>query len=71
MLIIKHDSLHFYICNIMERFHSRDQQRCWITETKESICLKIELNSRRVSLIHHHGRYFYVLENQHGRHDVM
>ena len=26
----------------IERFHLRDQQPYWITETKESICIKIE-----------------------------
>ena len=42
-------------------FHSRDQQPYWITETKESICVKIEFNFRRISLVHHHGRHFFVL----------
>ena len=56
---------------LIERFHSRDQQPYWITETKESICIKIEFNSRRFSLVHHHGRHFFVLEHQHGRCDVM
>ena len=28
----------------MERFHSRDQQPYWITETIENICIKIEFN---------------------------
>ena len=54
-----------------ERFHSRDQQPYWPSETKESICIKIEFNSRRISLVHHHGRNFFVLEHQHGRCDVM
>ena len=54
----------------MERFHSRDQQPYWITETKESICIKIESNSRRISLVHHHGRHSFVLEHQHGGRDV-
>ena len=31
---------------LVERFYSRDQQPYWITETEESICLKIEFNSR-------------------------
>ena len=55
----------------IERFHSRGQQPYWITETKESICIKGEFNSRRISLVHHHGRHFFVLEHQHGRRDVM
>ena len=47
----------------MERFHSRDQQPHWITETKESIRLKIEFNSRKISLVRHHGCHFFVLEH--------
>ena len=58
-------------CLAMERFHSRDQQPYWFSETKESISIKIEFNSRRISLVHHHGRHFFVLEHQHGRRDVM
>ena len=54
-----------------ERFHSRDQQPYWITETKESICIKIEFTFQRISLVHHHGPHFFVLEHQHGRRDVM
>ena len=50
----------FGYLTFMERFHSRDQQPYWITETKESVCIKIEFNSRRISLVyvHHHGRHF-------------
>ena len=55
----------------IERFHSRDQQPYWITETKGSICIKIEFKSQRISLVHHHGRHPFVLEHQHGRRDVM
>ena len=55
----------------MERFHSRDQQPYWITETKERICIKIEFKSQRISLVQHHGRHSFVLEHQHGRCDVM
>ena len=55
----------------MEGFHSRDQEPCWITETKESICIKIEFKSQRICLVHHHGRHSFVLEHQHGRRDVM
>ena len=51
----------------MERFHSRDQQPCCITETKESIFIKIEFISLRISLVHHHGHHCFVLEHQHGR----
>ena len=47
---------------LIERFHSRDQPTCWITKTKESISIKkIEFNSRSFSLVHHHGRHFFVL----------
>ena len=55
----------------MERFHSRDYRPYWFTETKESICIKIEFNSQRFSLGHQHGRHFFVLGHQHGRRDVM
>ena len=59
----------------MERFHSRDQQPAAILDYwnkfKESICLKIEFKSLRISLVHHHGRHSFVLEHQHGRRDVM
>ena len=30
-------------------FHSRDQQPCFLTETKKKICMKIEFNSRRIN----------------------
>ena len=33
-------SIETSVLHSMERFHSRDQQPHWITETKESICLK-------------------------------
>ena len=29
-------------------FHSRDQQPCFSTKTKGSVCIIIELNSRRI-----------------------
>ena len=47
---------------IIERFYSRDQQPYWITETKETICIKIEVESQRISLVctHHHGRHSFV-----------
>ena len=34
----------------LERFHSRDYWSYWFTETKESICIKIEFNTQRFSL---------------------
>ena len=54
----------------IDRFHSRDYRPYWFTETKESICIKIEFNSQRFSLGHQHGRHFFVLGHQHGRRDV-
>ena len=44
----------------IEHFHSRDYRPYWFTETKESICIKIEFNSQRFSLGHQHGRHFFV-----------
>ena len=69
-------SLELLFCGILvpsiERFHSRGQQPYWITETKESICIKIVFNSRRIILVHHHAwPPFLCLEHQHGRRDVM
>ena len=29
-------------------FHSRDQQPCFLTKTKENVCIIIELNSHRI-----------------------
>ena len=55
----------------IERFHSRDYRPYWFTETKESICIKIEFNSQRFGLGPQHGRHFFVLGHQHGRRDVM
>ena len=54
----------------MECFHSRDYQSYWFTETKDSICIKIEFNSQRFGLGHQHGCRFFVLGHQHGRRDV-
>ena len=55
----------------IERFHSRDQRPYWFNETKESICIKIEFNSQKFSLVHQYGRHSFVLVHQHGRRDVM
>ena len=55
----------------IEHFHSCDYRPYLFTETKESICIKIEFNSQRFSLGHQHGRHFFVLGHQHGRRDVM
>ena len=40
--------------------HSRDQQPCFSTKTKGSVCIIIELNSRRIWSGHQHGRLFFV-----------
>ena len=50
----------------IECFHSRDYRPYWFTETKESICIKIEFNSQRFGLGHQHHRHFFVLGHQHG-----
>ena len=57
--------------NNIDHFHSRDQQPYWFNETKESICIKIEFSSKRVSLVHQYGRHSFVLVHQHGHRDVM
>ena len=41
-------------------FHSRYQQPCFSTKTKGSVCIIIELNSRRIWSGHQHGRLFFV-----------
>ena len=41
-------------------FHSRDQQPYFSTKTKESVCIIIELNSRRIWSGLQHGRRFFV-----------
>ena len=53
-----------------ECFHSCDQWACFATKTKENVCIRIELNSRRISWRHQHGRRSFVSGHQHGRHDV-
>ena len=40
-------------------FHSRDQQPCFSTKTKENVCIIIELNSRRIWSRLQHGRRFF------------
>ena len=49
-----------YPSSAMESFYLRDQQPYCITETIGCICKKIEFNSRRISLVHHHGRHSFV-----------
>ena len=41
-------------------FHSRDQQPCFSTKTKGSVCIIIQLNSQRIWSGHQHGRLFFV-----------
>ena len=47
----------------VERFHSRDQHLRKFMGTKESVCLRKEINSHRTGLEHQHGRRFIVLEH--------
>ena len=55
----------------MERFYSRGKYLCKFMGTKESVCIRKELNSHRTGLGHQHGRRFIVLGHQYGRNDVM
>ena len=55
----------------IERFHSCGQHLCKFIGTKESVYIKKEFNSHRISLGHQHGRCFIVLGHQYGRRDVM
>ena len=52
-------------------FHSRDQQPCFSTKTKEHVSIIIAFNSRRIGSGHQHGRHFIVWGHQHGGRDVM
>ena len=61
--------LHFF--PLIECFHSRGQHLCKFIETKESVCIRKEFNSQRISWGHQHGRRFFVLGHQYGRRDVM
>ena len=36
-------------------FHSRDQQPCFSTKTKEDVSITIAFNSRRIGWGHQHG----------------
>ena len=47
---------------VIAGFHSRDQQPCFSTKTKGSVCIiiLIELNSQRIWSGHQHGRLFFV-----------
>ena len=64
--------IHFLLTVLsIEHSHLRDYRPNWFTETKESICIKIEFNPQRFSLQHQRGRHFFVLGHQHGRREVM
>ena len=55
----------------IDLFHSRGQYLCKFSGTKESFCIRKEINSHRIGLGHQHGRRFIVLGHQYGRRDVM
>ena len=55
----------------IERIHSRGQQPCKFTGTKESFYIRKEFNSHRIGFVHQHGRRFIVLVHQYCRRDVM
>ena len=52
-------------------FHSRDQQPCFSTKTKEDVSIIIAFNSQRIGSGHQNGRHFIVWGHQHGGRDVM
>ena len=52
-------------------FHSRGQQPCFSTKTKEDVSIIIAFNSRGIGSGHQHGRHFIVWGHQHGGRDVM
>ena len=58
------------VCSI-KRFHSRDQHLCKFIKTKESVYIRKEINSHRISLARQHGRGSIDLGHQYGRRDVM
>ena len=43
-------------------FHSRGQHLCKFTGTKESVCVRREVNSKGTALEHQHGHRFIVLD---------
>ena len=69
-LTLDHTYIHTYTHTI-ECFHSRGQHLCKFIGTKESVCIRKELNSQRTGLGHQHGRRFIVVGHQYGRRDVM
>ena len=54
----------------IECFHSHGQHLCKFIGTKESVCIRKELNSHRTGLGHQHGRRFIVLGHPYGCRDV-
>lgn len=55
----------------MASFHSCDQWECFLTKTKESVCIRTEFNSQKISWGHQHGCSSFVYRHQPGCHDVM
>ena len=51
--------------------HSRVQQPCKFNGAKESVYIRMELNSHRIGLVQQNGCRFIALENQYVCHDVM
>ena len=60
-----------FCLNAILGFPARDQQPCFSTKTKESVCIIVEFNSRRIGWGHKYGRRFFVLGHKHGDRDVM
>ena len=52
-------------------FHSRDQQPCFSTKTKEGVSIIIAFNSRLIGSAHQHGRHFILWGHQYGGRDVL
>ena len=59
-LLSKCTSRYWTVLASIAGFHSRDQQPCFSTKTKGSLCIIIKLNSRRIWSGHQHGRLFFV-----------
>ena len=55
----------------IECFHSCGQHLCKFIESKESVCIRKELNYQRIGLGHQHGHHFIVFGHQYGHCDVV
>ena len=55
----------------IESLHSLSQHTCKFIQTKESVYIRKDFNSRRIGLVHQHSRRLIVLEQQYGCHSVM